>query len=338
MKSGFASPWAASPSTLRRDPTTTEQTTGIPCGPFDVKMWNEMFYRLTLNDAELQSILAAAGITPNEADTQQVLKALQILFPLLPTGSTFYVNASTGSDSNSGTSGSPWATITKAVAVVSKKISSSAVTINVAAGTYAGVNIPPSFISSWNFVGSGASTCTINGTTTTASQGRAVLSGFGANVTMTGFAFASYYENVNVQPGGSMILNNCNFTQGSGGGNSAIGVYGYCQLIGSCNFANGTYSEFLLALQGGNIRVGYHDSFITQAVTLNFGTSTVTNGTVMAQQGGSFAFDPSTVTFSGAVTGPRFNAVYGGSIGTNGSGLSYLPGSVAGGAPTGYYF
>jgi hypothetical protein len=77
MKSGFASPWAASPSTLRRDPTTTEQTTGIPCGPFDVKMWNEMFYRLTLLDAELQSILSAAGITPNEADTAQVLKALK---------------------------------------------------------------------------------------------------------------------------------------------------------------------------------------------------------------------------------------------------------------------
>jgi hypothetical protein len=38
------------------------------------------------------------------------------------------------------------------------------------------------------------------------------------------------------------------------------------------------------------------------------------------------------------VTGPRFNAVYGGSIGTSGAGLSYLPGSVAGGAPTGYYF
>lgn len=255
-------------------------------------------------------------------------------------GAVFYVNGATGNDTTGDglTAGTAWATITKAVAVISKYISASGVTVNVATGTYAGVYIPPSFISSWNFVGSGASSCTINGTATTASQGRAVLSGYGANVTMTGSGFVSYYENVNVQPGGSMILNNCNFTQGSGGGNPAVGVYGYCQLIGTCNFANATYSEFLLALQGGNIRVGYHDSFITQAVTLNFGTSTVTNGTVMAQQGGSFAFDPSTVTFSGTVTGPRFNAVYGGSIGTAGSGLSYIPGSSAGTAPTGYYF
>lgn len=77
MKSAFASLWAVSPSTLRRDPTNTEQTTGIPCGPFDVSMWNEMFYRLTFHDAELQSILAAAGITPSEADTAQVLKSLK---------------------------------------------------------------------------------------------------------------------------------------------------------------------------------------------------------------------------------------------------------------------
>jgi hypothetical protein len=285
---------------------------------------------------EIVKVITAGGLTPSNSDLTQLLQALNLLF--LPIAKTTFYVASTGNDSNPGTSSLPFLTLQGAVNAIAKFASSTAVTINVAAGTYAGVNIPPSFISSWNFVGSGQTTCTINGTSTSMSRGRAVLGGFGANVTMTGFAFASYYENVNVQPGGSMILNNCNFTQGSGGGNSAVGVYGYCQLIGSCNFANGTYSEFLLALQGGNIRVGYHDSFITQAVTLNFGTSTVTSGTVMAQQGGSFAFDPSTVTFSGTVTGPRFNAVYGGSIGTSGAGLSYLPGSVAGGAPTGYYF
>lgn len=79
MKAALSAPWAKSPSNQRREPTPQEILSGFPCGAADQQLFNELMYRLSLTNAELINVLAAAGITPNENDTQQVAQAIQIL-------------------------------------------------------------------------------------------------------------------------------------------------------------------------------------------------------------------------------------------------------------------
>src|SRR5215470_20705 len=90
---------------------------------------------------ELLSILTAAGITPDKTNNGQVLAAIQSLTRVkLVANATIYV-APSGSDSNPGTSGSPFLTLQKAWNHVIRDLDLNGhnVTINVADGTYAPV-------------------------------------------------------------------------------------------------------------------------------------------------------------------------------------------------------
>lgn len=79
MKAALSAPWAKSPSNQRREPTPQEVIGGFPCGAADQQLFNELMYRLSLVNAELVNVLAGAGVSPNENDTQQLLQSILIL-------------------------------------------------------------------------------------------------------------------------------------------------------------------------------------------------------------------------------------------------------------------
>lgn len=75
MKDKFTSPFAPS-SGDRREVTGLELAGGIPCGPFDRPMWNEMLFRLSGLNAEVVNVIAGAAITPSETDLTQLKAAI----------------------------------------------------------------------------------------------------------------------------------------------------------------------------------------------------------------------------------------------------------------------
>ena len=253
---------------------------------------------------------------------------------------TFYVNASTGNDANPGTAALPFATVQGAVNAISATyFSSSAVTVNIAAGTYTGLVINPSLVFSWNFVGAGVAS--VNFSYSSAAQGRSLLVGSGVRAIISGVTFSSsVYENVNLQPSSVVTVTNCNFTCPSTSSAFIIGNYGgYLNLVGTCAVASGSCAGFIFAgAPGAQVLCGYHDSYTSFSITVNFGTMTFSSGTVVTSAVGVVAFAPGYATFAGTITGPRFNCTTAGGINTQGSGINYLPGSVAGTATSpGWY-
>lgn len=69
--------FAASPSSLRRPVSAGEILGGFGCGPADQQLFNELMYRLTGLEAEVDSILGAASVTPDPVDMQQALRSIR---------------------------------------------------------------------------------------------------------------------------------------------------------------------------------------------------------------------------------------------------------------------
>lgn len=60
----------------RRAPTSDEIQTGIGCGPFQLPMWNWLFWSLW---SELGEVITHAGLTPDNGDMTQVRQAIQAM-------------------------------------------------------------------------------------------------------------------------------------------------------------------------------------------------------------------------------------------------------------------
>lgn len=58
----------------RRSPTLDEAANGFPCGPADQTLFNGLFNRI---EAELGNLILFTGLTPTDADFNQVRKAIQ---------------------------------------------------------------------------------------------------------------------------------------------------------------------------------------------------------------------------------------------------------------------
>jgi hypothetical protein len=79
MKNKLTAPWAATPSSQRREPTLLEVSNGFPCGPADQQLFNELMFRLSQIEAEAIAVLTAAGVTPSESDLTQMLASVRRL-------------------------------------------------------------------------------------------------------------------------------------------------------------------------------------------------------------------------------------------------------------------
>ena len=259
---------------------------------------------------------------------------------------TFYVNGTTGNDTFNGLSptvgtGStgPFKTLAGAVQAISKTYSFNVVTVNVAAGTYAGFSVGSSLIASWSFVGTGASTCFVTSVFNDAHLGTALYVYGGAVVTVAGFTWSGYVYGIVGQGGVTLTIgpnsfNNCTVGSCIFVENGTLAYLIPATYGGSASYAvTGTSNAFLTCSSGSQFQVGYTNPGKAAPNTLNvviaLTGATFSTGVVITSTGGEVTFSPANVTWSGTPTGHRF-VLSNGTIATSGSGLNYIPGTLAG--------
>ena len=243
----------------------------------------------------------------------------------LSANQTYYVSNSGNDTTGNGTSGSPWATIQKAVNYVATTIDCSnfAVTIQLADGTYAGVlNAAP-------FMGTDARTITITGNTSTPSN-VVVNNGSGGSAFYAvndNAGFAVSYLKIVSAGGGIAADQLANITVGTGvvfgacaGSHISATNNAFITLAGNYSITGGGYSHYS-AVGGGEIVAGG-----TTAVTVS-GTPAFTTF-AQVTKGGLLGF--SGITFTGSATGTRFTVSQNGTVDDGSAGLTALPGNATG--------
>ena len=240
------------------------------------------------------------------------------------TADTTYYVATTGNDSTGdGSVGNPWLTIQKAIAWVASNIDggSWAITIQVAAGTYASCILRP-------LLGSGA--YTLNGDTITpanviisASAGACVV-GSSTPWVVRGFTFVNSAGNgVQTSAGASLTLGNNTFGACSG---RHMAVYeGKINVSDNYTITGNSYAHWLV--QGASSSITCNQRTITISGTPAF--------TIFAEASTLGAMILWNNTFSGSATGKRYQGVLNAVINAFGAGTSYLPGNAAGTVATG---
>ncbi len=272
--------------------------------------------------------------------------AIQNLTRYKLTGATnFYVNGTIGSDTNNGlqaTAGAagvgPWATIQRAITVLQDAydLAGLNIVINVANGTYApfsfasmltGQSGSPSQVTIIGNVGSpssvvisavnnncvyaaGSANFTLAGMELTATgsgtTGNGIVCNNAATVTLSAMNFGTCANNQILCEGGLVVYGSSSYTiSGSAAAHISVGPGG---LVNTVNASIGIINS---------------PTFSTAFAVAEL------SGVIQA---------PSTI-FTGTASGPRYYAVSGGQINTNGGGANYFPGSSAGTAisPGGYY-
>ncbi|HGO6078364.1 TPA: hypothetical protein ACK3PA_002777 [Burkholderia cenocepacia] len=256
----------------------------------------------------------------------------------LTQNTTFYVNATTGSDSNNGTtSTSAWATITKALTVLQQNydLAGYTATVNVAAGSYAPGVVTGSFVgaiasNSVQIVAAGAVTVT---NPSGGTPGCFYATG-GAQ-----FAISGSFTLVNNNSGAS-----CAQASGSGsilnvGAGLTVGFSAGSHFLANAGGVMNINANYAIANNGG---AGSHYNVANAGILSIASGITVTVGTgvgitlAFAAANGLSQITSSGVTYSGsAVTGTRYVSNTNSVISTNGGGANYFPGSTAGSTSTG---
>lgn len=255
------------------------------------------------------------------------------LRPQLSANRTYYVNGSTGSDSNDGLSGgAAFAKIQKAInTVLSIDISIYNVTISVADGNYA-----ENIAVSGPFVGSGA--VTLQGNTATpanciiqpASGNAITVQNNGSALNVAGFKLTGATNGVYALNGGVLnITGNMDFGTASTGHIVSSGS-GSKVVINSSYTISDNSPRHLYALNGALISFAGAYT-VTLSGTRSF-SSSYALASVLA------LVSAPNITFVGTATSTkRYTANYNAIIVTGGGGASYFPGDVAGAASTGAY-
>ena len=243
---------------------------------------------------------------------------------------TYYVNASTGDDTNDGlTSGAAFETIDRALGVVLElDLAGHDVTIQLAAGSYAPFSLSERF--------TGAGMVTIVGdeavpTNCDISGGAQLVSvTHGAMLSIAGLhVHGSSGNGVFVASGGQLYVSgNCDFGDAANavllcqGAGAYLSVEAHCSISGSAKY-------LLRALHQGHI------STVNRTLTFD-GAQDYSSATTEAGYLG-YIYAPNT-SFAGdaaSVTGKRYNASVNGAFFTGGGGASFFPGDAAGTATTG---
>lgn len=250
--------------------------------------------------------------------------------PALSADRSYYVNAATGSDSNSGLSaGSAFATIQKAVDVASSlNLNGFTATIAVANGTYANFSTPRAAAGGTiTIVGNNAAPENVVVGPVAAKPGIGI---FHSGYSVSGFSprGASGQHNLAVS-GTSVNVGSLHHAGVTGGAHIASGAGGTIFLTGNHYIAGGASVGHLYAADGGSIRSAASQPTVTfTATALGFGAFVVaTNGNINVSY--------SSITAGGNAIGPRYNATMNGVINTNGGGENYYPGNAVGTRSTG---
>ena len=268
----------------------------------------------------------AAGLVPapaaGDAAANKVLGAGGVWRPARPmlTANTTLCVATTGNDNNPGTSGSPFATINKALAVAaSYDCSTFNLTISIGDGTWPGMTLPA-------MIGSGTFSLIGNVTTPANCILSSTVYAFGAGAvwTINGFKFTSSSSCIYASNLSSLTLGTAvNF---GASGSAHIWVTNGASVAASSYAISGSALWHMIAEICGQI------SIINGTVTLS-GTPAFSQQFAASETGSVINIYGE--TYSGAATGTRYLALSNGVIETYGQSSTYLPGSVAGSTSAG---
>lgn len=292
--------------------------------------------QVRLGDDSDYAALSIKSLTVSDAPTTRSNLGLAFgtnIREVLTADRTYYV-LTTGSDTNNGltnTSGGAFATLTKALAVAATiDLNGFTLTIQIGAGTFTGYYLIPAL------VGQG-------------DVSKFVINGVG-NTTILDGSTGQYTGCIDVIGRSLCTISNLKVQNNSTNGvGCRMASGGYLTLgsgveLGACGYAHfnvqgsGALSAGVGHTVSGNATVWLDLSsgaFAYIAGTVAFGTRTFSTCTVNAQMGGITQLN---ATFTGTVTGKRYNAITGGGIQTFGAGASYIPGNSAGTATSpGWY-
>lgn len=241
--------------------------------------------------------------------------------PQIITDTDFYVDATSGSDSNDGSSGSKWQTIQHALDVLGGyHLGGNTMTVNLTAETHAGAVLAAPIL---------GGTVLIKGSTS--SPGSYVIS-----------------SRIEAQNQASLQVSGLDFTPGGGD----VGLYansgGRIKMVGACIFGVCTNIAVYATGAGSGINLAANytiDGNEANHMAAEFGAGITCNdglGITVTLTGtpawssrfcyvsdcGNLRLDG--ITYSGSATGKRYDAYSNGAIETFGGGASYLPGNSAG--------
>lgn len=246
------------------------------------------------------------------------------------TGDITYYVATTGNDSNPGTSGSPWLTIQHAIDYLTQNIDLAGftATVSVADGTYSGT-----VVISHPFTGSG--TVLLRGNTVTPanciiSTSTFCISVLNGTLNIGGFKLVSGAGTSLSLASGTraIIAASMDFGAASGGGSGHI----YCAQGSTLNIQSGynitgSASFHILCEVGGQVFNSGSNAFAvsgTPAFSTAFAsTSTCGNISMVG------------ATYTGIATGQRYICALNGVINTNSGGANFFPGNAPGSTATG---
>ncbi len=250
----------------------------------------------------------------------------------IKTALTYYVRTD-GSDANNGfsdTAAGAFLTLQKAADTVSGSIdfNNQTVTIQVRAGTYAGVAISP-------WVGAGillidgdlvtASNVLINSAASSGGAAISITKGALGTLGLQGFKIAgSGFFGINVASPANIVMTNWEWGAIAGGLPHIAATCGGANISLAASYAiSGGASQHLIASNGGKISTS---GAIVATLT---GTPAFSLAFAQADHGGNI-ITSSLFSFSGAATGPRYNAILNGIIDTGGGGPTFFPGNAPG--------
>lgn len=255
----------------------------------------------------------------------------------LTADTTFYVS-STGNDSTgTGAVGAPWATITHAYNYLVNHVNLAGYTATIqvadSGSAYAPAVMTGRPIGNGDVIIRGNPTTPANVVITATSANAFYLVG-GASAYIRGFRVTATGANNDIGNGiyvngaGSVaLIENITFGACSTAWMSAASC-GQVFVVGDFTGAGNTEAA-LRSFAGGLI-------YMTPVVATFTGTPAMGLGFALARVNGNVVVDAAT-TFSGAVTGSRYQATMGGAISTTTGNINFLPGNSAGSAVTGFY-
>jgi hypothetical protein len=314
------------------------QATGVAAAPYDATWQTAVngYPKYALVSSLVSFPLIFMSIVDNNVTNPDTGGAGWIVFWRQLIGNqNLYVNASTGNDSNNGTStATAKRTIGAAVTTAWTFTANSqfTVTINVAPGTYNEAVATPGFIGPATIItgssGNPADVTVQGGNAGSAIQvsGPNTLTVSNVRVGTTGAGLNGF----NVLSGATMITSN---TQSIATGGAIFAASSSGTLVPGAHASIGASAwAYFFAQTGGVIDI----PTVTYTVGANISFSFAT---VHAESGGIVNFpssSPATFTIGGnTVTGARFTATVNGVILQAGLGANYLPGSAAGSTSSG---
>ncbi|HZR87903.1 MAG TPA: hypothetical protein VFB02_13925 [Bradyrhizobium sp.] len=290
---------------------------------------------------ELIAVVLAAGLSPSKTALNQLLTAIQTLGRVkLTAATTFYVNASTGSDSNTGLdSGHAWQTIQHAINVLATDydLNGQTVTIQLADGTYGSFQVWGKFLGQ----SQAAAQVIINGNAGAPSN--VLISS--STTTISARAHAAFrLQNLKVASTDGTGATSCVSSQeaaiieiGTGfvmGANSPNGQHfnvdigGIIDIIANYQIAGAAGSHYWGGNNGNIIVESGLTITITGSPSFSGAFAWISRGTGLDLRNGS-------QNFTGSMTGQRYFVSSNGVISVYGMGPNVLPGSIAGATSTG---